>query len=243
MRKEEIDEFLEKNKEIGQSIEKIASRYSLADFVRADKPCKDYFENKEIEVGKITGCLYNERENYLLLEPNSVELRLRNEYMEFLVNLIKEKDENNKVFYIIAYHYLELCKQIGYWLIEANDSPFPFLGDKISPLGKSNYEEYKRLMNKEFCDVIPVIGMNDLEYYHKIFKNCGKHHHSKRYFSLIDYIIPCSYMVSRYDFDDEFERRLDLFVFRYKAIYTTEFLFVYMDRDSKEKVINSLINL
>ena len=50
-------------------------------------------------------------------------------------------------------------------------------------------------------------------------------------------------MVSRYDFDDEFERRLDLFVFRYKIIYTTEFLFVYMDRETKEKVINSLINL
>lgn len=243
MRKEEIVAFLEENQEIAESIKKIAKRYTLADFMRVDKPCKNYFENEETEVSKITGCLYNEREDCLLLESNSVESRLRDDYMEFLVNLIKEKNENNKIFYIVAYHYLEFCKQIGYCLTEAEDSPFPFMGDKISPLGKSNFEEYIKMINRKFCNIISYIQIDDLEYYHKIYRNCGRHYHSTKYFSLIDYKISCGYMVSRYDFDNEFERRLDLFVFRYKAIYTTEFLFIYMDKEATEKVINSLINL
>lgn len=244
MRKEEIVAFLEENQEIAKSIEKMANRYSLTDFVKLDQECKDYFENEENEkIGKITGCLYNEREDRLLLESNLITPRLKEEYLKFLCNLIGEKNEDNKLLYIVAYHYLTMYKQIGYELVEANNSPSRFLGNKISRLGKINLDDYQKLFNESCSNIIPCIGINDLEYYHEIYTQLDWYDSSTKYFSLINSLLKFGCMVSKHDFDKEFKRRLDLFVFRYKAIYTTEFLFTYMDKESKEKVINSLINL
>lgn len=243
MRKEEIDEFLDKNQKIAENIEKIAGKYKLSDFVKVDKPCKDYFQKEETDIGEIRGCLYNERESYLLLQPDSVEQRLTREYMDFICDIIDISNEHQKIFYIVAYHYLSLCKEIGYYLTEADKAPFRFLGEKISPLGQSNYEKYQKYQEGRLFNIIPWIIIDDLEYYNKIYNNFSSHYHSTKYFSLINYMIPCGYMVSSYEFDSEFEKRLDLFVFRYKAIYTTEFLFIYMDREAREKVINSLINI
>jgi hypothetical protein len=50
-------------------------------------------------------------------------------------------------------------------------------------------------------------------------------------------------IISKYEFDNRFEQMLDLFVFRYKAIYTTEQLGRYMYSDVKEKIKKSLVDI
>ena len=45
------------------------------------------------------------------------------------------------------------------------------------------------------------------------------------------------------EFDCEFEKMLDLFVFRYKAIYSTDRLRPYMFTDEKEKIKKELMDI
>lgn len=244
MVREEIDQFLKDNQEIAREIEKIATKYTMTDFVKVGRECKDYFDNEgELEGAGIYGCLYNQREDHMLLDMDDVERRLVHEYMEFLYKIIKENDDTDKVFYIVAFHYLSLCKEIGYDLTESDRAPFPFLGEKISPLGKSNFEKYKEILNGGFINILSCIGIDDLAYYNKIYRNCGYHHHATKYFSLINFEIRSSCLISRYEFDYEFKRKLDIFVFRYKGIYTTERLWTYTDSETKKRVKESLTNI
>ena len=51
------------------------------------------------------------------------------------------------------------------------------------------------------------------------------------------------YVVSRYEFDYEFEKVLDIFVFKYRAIFTNQRLHVYMYREDREKVVSELVDV
>lgn len=42
---------------------------------------------------------------------------------------------------------------------------------------------------------------------------------------------------------DEFVDMIDLFVFRYKAIFVTERISAYMFKSDEEKIINSLVEI
>ena len=246
MLREEIDEFLNLHKDIAATIERISKQYVLSDFVKADEACKQYFENKdESNIGEIHGCLYNEREKRLRLDIESPDSRLTIEYMELLTDVISIKEDINKVFYIVAYHYLTLCKQLGYKLTEADRAPFPFMGPEMSPLAKRNYKKYEEFAESRLDGIVYFFSEEELLYYNTIYRECGYHHHATKHFSLIGYLLDLNHTVNinRYRFDYGFDQILDAFVFRYKAIYTVERLGKYMFPDTKERIMKSLADI
>ena len=243
MTREDIDRFLSENEDIASSIKSIAEKYKLSDFIKVEENCRAYFVNNEkLGANTLYGCIYEEREGYLWIGIDSAKQRLTNQYMSLIHDILRENGID-KVFYIVAYHYLTLCKQYGYQLTESNDAPFPFIGDKISPLGKRTYENYKKMIDDRLYGLFPYLSEKDLYYYHRVYPGCGYHHHATKHFSLIEDMLGSRYAVGSYEFDDEFERKLELFIFKYKAIYTTECLSVYMTKEAKEKVIKSLVDI
>jgi hypothetical protein len=153
------------------------------------------------------------------------------------------KETIDKNFYIVAYHYLTLCKQLGYQLTAANDAPFCFIGEEMSPLAKENYKKYEEISGNRLYRLLPFFTEDDLVYYNTFYRECGYSYHSTKHFSLIEYIMGFDNIVSEYEFDNRFEQMLDLFVFRYKAIYTTEQLITYMCSDVKDKIKKSLVDI
>ena len=153
MTKEVIDDFLSENEQLKQRIKRISQNYSISDFVKATEIIRDYMQNKESEnVHGIWGCLYNIRKGYLRLDIESVESRLTNEYLGYLREILMSEEDIDKVFYIVAYHYLTLAKHLGYQLTaNRNDNAlFPFDWDEMSPYAednykKSGYEKYSEL--------------------------------------------------------------------------------------------------
>lgn len=95
----------------------------------------------------------------------------------------------------------------------------------------------------DYIVFFPFFTEKDLVYYNTIYRECGYHHHATKHFSLIKYIVGFDELVSKYEFDFEFEKILDLFVFRYKAIYATDRLSPYMYSDVIEKIKTSLIDI
>lgn len=246
MRKEIIDEFFTNNEEIKQRIKRISENYTVSDFVKVTEDVRDYMQNKDASgVDGVYGCIYNVRKGYLRLNIESVESRLTNEYLDYLKDILKANEEIDKAFYIVAYHYLTLTKQLGYVLTATNnsDAPFPFIGEEMSPLGKNNYLNLCEILNGRCFSIVNYIGEDDLKYYNSVYRECGWYYHSTKHFSLIEELEGFVKMVSRCEFDYEFEKVLNLFVFKYRAIYTGERLHSYISREKEEKVISNLVDI
>ena len=244
MTREEIDAFLLNEKDMDQVIRNIAKKYRITDFVKVTKPINESLKGKILSNdNQIYGCLYNERDDYFLLDGDSVEQRLTRQYMELLYDIIFAKEEIDKIFYIISFHYLTLCKQLGYQLTNGHDAPFYFIGKEMSPLAKDNYKKYKEIYNNRLHTLFPYFNEDDLIFYNRAYRECGYHHHSTKHFSLIEYMVGFDKIIGKYEFDCKFEKMLDLFVFRYKAIYSTDRLRPYMFTDEKEKIKKELMDI
>ena len=138
-----------------------------------------------------------------------------------------------------------MLKQLGYKLTSDYNSnaPFPFHGDEMSPLAKSNYKKLYEKMDRELYTVINHFWEEDLIYYNKVYREFGYSHHATKHFSLIENMVGFVHAVSRYEFDYEFEKALNLFVFKYRAIFTNQRLHMYMYREDREKVVNELVDV
>lgn len=239
-----IDECLSKHEELADNIKEISKQYTLADFIKVDKFCEEHFQNNGKDIEKvIQGCMYCERERKLFLDFDKVEGRLAKEYMEFLHDLSVEKGGNDKIFYIVAFHYLMLCKEWRYQLTIASNAPFPFFGNEMTPLAKRTYAQYEDFINDGLHIFVPTIFERDLQYYNTIYRELSYHHHATKHFSLLNRMVGCDVIVDSYKFNHLFKQLLDVFVFRYKAIYTTERLYLHMDGDTQERIVGALVDL
>lgn len=243
--KEYIDDFLKKNEEIAKKIKDLSKHYCISDFVKVQDTCKEYFETgKESEIKGLYGCIYQERDKYLRLDVESPERRLTEEYLEFLHYLLTDKEVTDKVFYIVAYHYLSLGKHMGFQLSEANNAPFPVKNEKeLFPLGKTNMKKLEDVTEGRLFSIVGYFSDSDILYYHNMYSEFGYHHHATKNFSLLAKLDEFHLVVNKYDFGYRVRDSIDLFVFRYKAIFTTDRLSTYMFGEVKEKIINNLVDL
>lgn len=243
--KEYIDDFLKNNEKIAKEIKDLSKHYCISDFVKVQDTCKEYFETgKESEIKGVYGCIYQERDKYLRLDVESPERRLTEEYLEFLHNLLTDKEVTDKVFYIVAYHYLSLGKHMGFQLSAANNAPFPVENKKeLFPLGKTNMKKLKDVTEGRLFSIVGYFSDSDILYYHNMYSEFGYHHHATKNFSLLAKLDEFHLIVNKYDFGYRVRDSIDLFVFRYKAIFTTDRLHMYMFREVKEKIINNLVDL
>ncbi len=240
MTREDIHKFLAEHKDIFSKIEDISKGYKMSDFVKVDRASKEHLLKGTCE---IHGCIYEERRGSLRTDLGSVEHRLTVEYLDLLCDLIETNDDIDKVLYIVAYHYLSLCKQIAYDLTESNNALFHFYGDEMSPRAKDNYEKYMEICGTEFLGLMQWFTKEDLLYYRTIYCECCNHHHAVKNFSLLNCLIDWNYKVSHYWLDSMFQQMLDLFIFRYKAIYSVERIGYYMSPDTKKKIVSSLTDV
>lgn len=241
MNKEIIDEFLDKNVEIKEKIEKISASYNINDFVMLSKSVRDYYKyGKKCNGDHICGCIYEVRNQYLQLDVESVKARLRNEYMDFVIDLFEKADENSFALYIVAYHYLTLCEEMAFKYIISDRAPFPYIGEEVSPLAANRLKELKKLRCCEYGEMIEYTRDEDLTYYNMVFRNLRHHHHAIKHFSLMNYLIDMKLSIDRYYFDYSFINLLDIFIFRYRVIYTED-LFVYITEERKQEIINGLV--
>ena len=244
MTRECVDEFLAENEKIAQAIKRIAENYSVADFVKVAEPVRAYVQDSENKkVDHISGCICNIRKGYLHLDMDSVEGRLTREYLEYLMEILTEKEEIEKVFYIVAYHYLTMLKQLGYQLTAASNAPFYLFGEEMCPLAKKNYKILYEKMEGNLFALVSHLYEDDLLYYNKVYRECGYSHHATKHFSLIENMVGFVHAVNRYEFDYEFEKALDVFIFKYRAIFTNQRLHVYMYREDREKVVSELVDV
>jgi len=248
MQKEDIDIFLSENKQIEQRIANISKKYNMTDFVKITKEIRDYLQHKKpINIKIISGCLYNKREEYFKFYADSVERRLTTEYLEFLLSLLETSEKIDKVFYIVAYHYLTLAKQLGYDLTFKDSSPFSFMGDEMSLQAKSNYNILRLLSNDKLLTKVKDIEYfteDDLAYYNKIYRECGYSHHATKHFSLINYLDDFSCVLNTSYFDYEFEKALNLFIFKYQTLYMPQDIHYYLlCPKEKDKMIHELVDV
>ena len=82
---------------------------------------------------------------------------------------------------------------------------------------------------------------SDLLLFASALHECGSYHAATKHFSLMDYMININIDIDCINFGYSFEILLELFVFRYRAIYTEDRLFTYMISDDENNVINKLI--
>lgn len=144
--------------------------YRLCDFLLVDKNIKEYLIS-----GKNDGfdysyrCIYNNRVKSLYLNTDRVEDRLVSNYMDFLWDVLTLKEEENKVKYILAYHYLEMFMQLAYMLTISSESLFTFAGTEMMPRGEKNYALYENVKYGELHDMVPYISKDRLAEYTRIF--------------------------------------------------------------------------
>lgn len=246
MTRESIDEFLSKNEQIAQRIRRISEEYALSDFVKVVELVRERLKNSTAStLNCIFGCIYDIRKGHLRINVESVESRLTNEYLEYLLRILEREEVSDKVFYIVAYHYLTLAKQLGYQLTATHNSaaPFRFVGNEMCTLAKKNYAKLQELFDEGVFAVLNYFDEEDIKYYNKIYSECGYNHHAVKHFSLIENMMGFASIVSRYKFEYEFKKVLDLFVFHYRAIYTDERMHSYMYQETKEKVIRELVDI
>lgn len=244
MTREDIDIFLKSEPEIHDKIRKIAENYSISDFIKMDKSIGHRLAIKsEYDEDTIYCCIYNVKNNMLLLDTDSVERRLASEYFDFLFEIFKtDETVNNILFYIVAYHYLCMCKQIGYDFTSSDNALFFMSGDKLLPRAVTNLNRLHDMYNEGFDEVIEFITEEDLLYFNNILRNCGWHHHSVKHFSLLLELLRYKMPINKVYFNDAVEKALDLFVFRYKAIFTTKRMFIYMIPDERNEIIENLVD-
>lgn len=140
---------------------------------------------------------------------------------------------------------MTLAKQLGYQLTAYNNDSacFPFEGDKLYPLAEENYKKVHKIFNDNSIRIFRHFSKDDLMFYNKIYRELGYTHHATKHFSLIEYLEGFVYVLSRYEFDYEFEKALELLIFRYRAVYTSERMHLYMRREVKDKVISKLVDV
>ena len=139
-----IDDFLHNEKEIYHFLDRLANRYRLNDFVIVDGATKEFLLDKGKEGFEgAHECIFYYRLKQLRLDYDSVENRLIPQYLDFLWMVLTL--EEDKVKYILAYHYLEMIEQLTFKLTISSDAPFLFGGDMISPRGKMGYDSYKEI--------------------------------------------------------------------------------------------------
>lgn len=219
----------------------ISANYNINDFVLFSKKASQYLGyHKNINSSHLYGCIFDLRDRYLRVDIESVESRLLKEYMNLLSQLLETVDNTDIVFYIVAYHYLALCKEMAYKLIIKDNAPFPFMGQELSPLAIKRFNKYKAFFDESYY-LIDYFDEKDLEFYNTLFWKLIYHHHSAKHFTLLEYLLNMNINISRFDFDNSFVNVLELYIFRYRAIYTEERLFTYMSSEAKEKIINELI--
>ena len=136
-----------------------------------------------------------------------------------------------------------MCKQVGFELTETSGAMFPFMGENMSPLAKRNYKKYEKILHDEFVRFIPYFTEDDLIYYNKIYRKYGHDHHAIKHFSLLEYIIGFENSVGKYEFDYAFENVLNLFIFKYKAVFTTDHFSLYPTADEKERIKQAMVEI
>ncbi|SKB67217.1 hypothetical protein SAMN06296386_103331 [Lachnospiraceae bacterium] len=241
--KEIIDDFLKNEKDVANFLDGLVGRYRLNDFVIVDRTTKAFLENRGKEGFEgVHGCMYYCRAKQLYLDFDSVESRLLHQYLDFLWTIMALEEE--KVGYILAYHYLEMIKQWAFQLTISSDAPFLFGGTGISPRGENGYKSYKEVKYGIFHDMLPYISEESLVKYTRIFYKYCRDHHKVKHYSLMEYVLERENIFNiDWELEREFVDMLDLFLFRYKAVFTTETLHMYMSGSDREKVISNLVEI
>ncbi len=238
--KEIIDEVLTNHEDIKQSLLLIAKKYRVKDFVLMSRQAKDYFNGCLTADIDIYAYLLNQREKYLLINTDRVEERLLKEYIGFIGSLIKTCDEDNIVFYIIAYHYLMMCKEIAYILLKSKNSPFPSLAWELSPRGKEKLNKYRDTLSDIGYHGFDLFSERDLLFYNSIFYELKCHSSQTKQFSILAYYLEMITKINQYRFNDSFICIVDLFIFRYRVIYTEKQLGLYAGDKEMMEIIRDL---
>jgi len=203
MVKEDIDIILNEYPMIKTQIERLAQNYTLEDFI-LDNNNKIAMNNSDFQYS-----IYNIRERYTYDNSDMVRFRLGRLYVDFLHNEVLFENNIDKIFYIVAYHYLTLCQHFGYTLT---------LSDNVIFASQKNYLQYlqiKEYLSYPLSNLIPTINKEDCEFYEKCFR-IDKHHYATKYFSLLDELIGAPKIIDKWRFDYEFQKLLNLFVFEYR---------------------------
>lgn len=243
--KESIDSFLIAHKDVAEEIKILAKNYSVSDFIQVTTTCKDYFKGgKRPENRTISGCIYDIRGDNFRLDIESAESRMTCEYLDFVVDAFRDNEIENKVFYIVAYHYLALGKHLGYNLTGRNGAPFTVFEDgAVSPRGKRHLEELQKICEGELYSLVKYLSEADILYYNTFYSSYGYHHHATKHFSLLADLDVFNLMVRKHEFKCQVRYAIDLFVFRHKAIFTTDRLRSYTSGDDIEKIRKNLVNI
>ncbi|EHR31817.1 hypothetical protein HMPREF9709_01806 [Helcococcus kunzii ATCC 51366] len=244
MLKQDIDNYLLQHTELKKRIEKISKKYKLSDFVLVTENCKKYFETREENIDRLTGVIYERREDNFRLDIKSSEARLSREYLGFIHYILINKEVDNKVFYILYYHFLCFGKDYGYKLTDSSNCPFPtFHSEGLSPLAKDRIEIWNNKDLHVFKDLVSYFYESDVLFFNDFYMNFSAHHHATKNFSLIVNLIGIPIFVNKHMFFDIVELLIDSFVFNYKAIFMTEALSIYSTNEQFDKVKNSLVSL
>lgn len=243
--KQDIDNYLLQHLELRKIIEERSKKYKLSDFVLITEKCRKYFETGEENIdSSINGLIYEFREDYFRIDIESPEQRLSREYIGFIHYILINKEIENKIFYILSYHFLCLGKDFGYKLTANSSSPFPILdGEELTPLAKKRINIWNCDDLYIFKDLVSFIHEKDVLFFNDFYKNFSNHHHATKHFSLISTLICCPIFVNKNIFYDVAELLIDSFVFNYKVVFMSESLNIYSTKGERDKVKNSLIPL
>ena len=240
-----ISEFLQNEKRENDFIDKLAGTYTLNDFVLVDMDIKSVLEDENTDgFESIYGCMYCCRGRYLNLDIDSVEHRLTNMYLDFLWNVLAMEDEKEKVRYILAFHYLGMLEQLAFQLTVSSGAPFHSWGEELSHIGKQLYDSYKEVREGRLRDLIPYVSEEGIRKYNRIFYQYRYSYHNAKHYSLLEYKLNRErIMGTEWEVEEGFIDMIDLFLFRYKAIFVTERLSAFMPTATREKVIESLVEV
>ena len=161
--KQDIDDYLLLHPELKEKIEKRSKKYKLSDFVLVTESCKKHFETGKENIDIIAGLIYESREDYFRIDVESPEARLSREYLEFMYYILINNEVENKIFYILSYHFLCLGKDYGYKLTDGPSSPFPiFYGKGLTPLAKKRIEIWNSDDLYLFKDLVSYFNEKDV---------------------------------------------------------------------------------
>ncbi len=240
-----ITDFLHNEKRENDFLNRLTEKYTISDFVMVDKDIKEAIPGRNMDAfGSVYGCMYYCRDKHLRLNTDIVEQRLTNMYMDFLLDVLSKEDEKEKVRNILALHYLGVLEQLAFQLTVSSGAPFKFLGQELSPHGEQEYASYQKIWGSNLHVMIPFISENDIRKYHRIFYQYRYSALNAKHFSLMEYMLNHERtMGSEWEAEDTFVDMMDLFVFRYKAVFVTERLSAFMQASVCDKVIESLVEI
>lgn len=243
--KETITDFLQNEITENAFLTSLADKYTVSDFVMVDKAIKESAAGKYSKVlGSVYGCMYNCRDNYLCLNADIVEQRLTKMYLEFLRDVLSMEDEKEKVRYILTFHYLGVLEQLAFQLSVSSGAPFTFLIEEQSPRGKQAYASYMEVWKGDLHGMIPYISEDGIRKYHRMSCQYRYSALNAKHYSLLEYMLNQDRITgSEWGAEEAFVDMIDLFVFRYKAVFVKEMLCAYMTVPDCGKVIESLVEI